>query len=71
MATAQQINYYMNSTDPHVEKTAQLLKEHKRSLPKMRAIRIDARNIIEVPSDLSAVEVGKRILRFKKRMGIE
>ena len=71
MSSAQQINYYMNSTDPHVEKTAQLLKEHKRSLPQMRAIRIDARNIIEVPADLSAVEVGKRILRFKKRMGIE
>lgn len=71
MSSAQQINYYMNSTDPHVEKTAQMLKEHKRSLPQMRAVRIDARNIIEVPADLSAVEVGKRILRFKKRMGIE
>ena len=71
MSSAQQINYYMNSTDLHVEKTAQMLKEHKRSLPQMRAVRIDARNVIEVPADLPAVEVGKRILRFKKRMGIE
>ena len=71
MSSAQQINYYMNSTDPHVEKTAQLLKEHKKTLPQMRAVRIDARNVIEVPADLPAVEIGKRILRFKKRMGIE
>ena len=71
MSSAQQINYYMNNNDPHVEKTAQLLKEHKKTLPQMRAVRIDARNVIEVPADLPAVEVGKRILRFKKRMGIE
>ena len=69
MATAQEINYYMNS-EHTTEKARQLLKEHKRSLPKMRAIRIDARNVIEVPADLEPIEVGKRILRFKKRMGI-
>ena len=68
--TSQQINYYMHN-DATVENAREKLKDLKKKLPKMRAIRIDARNIIEVPADLPAVEVGKRILRFKKRMVIE
>lgn len=62
--------YYSNIPNKTAEqiKTINLLKEHKKTLPKMKTVRINRNTLIEVPADITEKKLKQKLQKWNNYM---